>query len=93
VPPTKQLCHTALMSDVTSAFGVAARLIAKVTLSPWQASQLRAIDRKYQQTLFELLAGEQRSPTTAEVASLDDMAAREILAMLTPDQLAALSPP
>lgn len=78
------------MSEVTSAFSVAARLIGNLTLSPWQLTQLRAIDRKYQQALFALLDGAQRAPSPAEVAPLDDMAARDILDMLTPDQLAAL---
>lgn len=80
------------MSDVTSAFSVAARLIGSAaTLSPWQLAQLRAIDRKYQQALFALLDGAQRAPTLAEVALLDEMAARDILEMLTPEQLAVLS--
>ena len=78
------------MSDATSAFTVAKRMLGDLTLSPPQLAQLRAIDRKYQQALFTLLDGAQRAPTTAEILPLDEMAARDILAMLTPEQLAAL---
>jgi hypothetical protein len=72
------------------AFTVAARILGNVTLSPQQVTQLRAIDRKYQQALFSALDGAQRAPTSAEISPLDDMAARDILEMLTPDQMAAL---
>lgn len=78
------------MSGATSAFTVAARLLGNVTLSPSQLAQLRALDRKYQQALFNLLNGSQRAPTVGEISTLDESAARDILAMLTPDQLAAL---
>ena len=78
------------MSNAMGAFTVAARLLGNLTLSPAQLAQLRAIDRKYQQALFTLLDGTQRAPTAAEISTLDDSAARDILAMLTPDQLAAL---
>lgn len=80
------------MRAPTGAFSVASRLLGTVTLSPQQLSQLRAIDRTYQQALFTLLDGANRSPTIAEIAPLDEMAARDILAMLTPEQLAALPP-
>lgn len=80
------------MSDVTSAFGVAARILGQVTLSSSQLTQLRAIDHRYQQALFGVLNGAQRRPTPAEIAPLDEAAARSILAMLTPEQLAALPP-
>jgi hypothetical protein len=49
-------------------------------------TQLRAIDRKYQQALFTLLNGADRPPTSAEIAQLDEIARRDILDMLTPDQ-------
>jgi hypothetical protein len=78
------------MSDATGAFTVAARLLGNVTLSPPQLTQLRAIDRTYQQALFTLLNGSQRAPTILEVLTLDEIAARDFLAMLTPNQLAAL---
>lgn len=78
------------MSDATGAFTVATRLLGNLTLSPAQLAQLRAIDRKYQQALFTILDGTQRAPTAAEISTLDDSAARDILAMLRPDQLAAL---
>jgi hypothetical protein len=76
------------MREPTGAFTVAARTLGDVTLSPQQASQLRAIDHKYQQALFTVLGGTQRAPTSAEIEALDEMAAREILAMLRPEQLA-----
>jgi hypothetical protein len=79
------------MSDPTSAFTVAARLLGNLTLSPVQMAQLRAIDRKYQQALFTVLSGAERTPTSTEIMELDGMATRDILAMLTPEQLAALS--
>jgi hypothetical protein len=78
------------MSYPAGAFTVAARILGSVTLSPQQVTQLRAIDRKYQQALFSVLDGAQRAPTNAEISPLDDIAARDILEMLTPDQLAAL---
>ena len=80
------------MGEATGAFTVAARLLGSVTLSRSQLAQLRAVDRKYQQALFDLLDGSQRAPTTGEILTLDEIAARDILAMLTPDQLAALPP-
>ncbi|HKW10744.1 MAG TPA: hypothetical protein VJO33_10210 [Gemmatimonadaceae bacterium] len=73
------------------AFTVAARILGNVKLSPQQLTQLRAIDRKYQQALFGVLDGAQRAPTSSEISPLDEMAARDILEMLTPDQRAALS--
>ena len=78
------------MSDAAGAFTVAARLLGNVTLGPSQLAQLRAVDRKYQQALFDLVDGSQRAPTMAEVLTLDEIAARDVLAILTPDQLAAL---
>ena len=77
------------MKDPASAFTVAARMCSIATLSPQQLTQLRAIDRKYQQALFTLLDGAQRAPTSAEIAALDDMAARDIVEMLTRDQSTA----
>ncbi len=81
------------MSYPAGAFTVAARILGNVTLSPQQVTQLRAIDHTYQQALFTALDGAQRAPTSAEISPLDEMAAREILEMLTPDQLAALPRP
>lgn len=78
------------MTDATGAFTVAARLLGNVTLSRSQLAQLRAVDRQYQQALFDLLDGSRRAPTTGEIRTLDEIAGRDILAMLTPDQLAAL---
>jgi len=80
------------MSDAAGAFAVAARLIGDVSLTRSQWAQLRAIDRRYQQALFTLLGGAQRAPTAAELAPLDDAAARDIVAMLTPEQLKVLPP-
>jgi hypothetical protein len=74
------------MSDSTSAYTVARRILGVVMLTVGQMAQLRAIDRKYQQRLFALLAGAQRVPTAAEVSQLDAMAETEILEMLTPEQ-------
>ena len=73
------------MKEPASAFTVAARMCGIATLSPRQMTQLRAIDRKYQQALFAMLNGAQRAPTSAEIAALDDMAARDIVEMLTRD--------
>jgi hypothetical protein len=81
------------MSDPKSAFTVAARLLGNVMLNPAQLAQLRAIDRKYQQALFTVLDGVERAPASAEIVPLDSMATRDILAMLTPEQLAALPDP
>jgi hypothetical protein len=79
------------MSAPNGAFTVALRILGTLAaLSPPQLAQLRAIDRQYQQALFTLLGDSPRSPTTAEISSLDEIAARDILAMLTPDQVAAL---
>ena len=74
------------MTVPTGAFTVAARMLRNVTLTTQQSGQLRAIDRKYQQALFTLLDGAQRPPTVAERSQLDEMAARDILEMLTPEQ-------
>jgi len=74
------------MKAATGAFTVAERMLGGLTLSVGQLAQLRAIDRKYQQRLFTLLDGVEREPTSAEVWQLDDMAARDIAEMLTPDQ-------
>lgn len=91
-PFASRRCEIVSMSDATSAFSVAARILGDVTLSPWQLTQLRAIDRRYQQALFGLLDGARRRPTTAEVAPLDESAAQSIFEILTPEQLAALPP-
>lgn len=74
------------MNEATGAFAVAARLLGDLTLSAGQLAQLRAIDRKYQQALFTLLDGAQRPAPSAEIARLDESAARDILEMLTPEQ-------
>lgn len=68
------------------AFTVAARLLAGITLTVSQTSQLRAIDHKYQQSLYTMLEGAHRAPTDAERSQLDDSAAREIMKMLTAEQ-------
>jgi Spy/CpxP family protein refolding chaperone len=65
---------------------VAKRLLASLALTPGQTAQLRAIDHKYQQSLYTMLQGDSRPPTNAERAQLDDCAAREIMNMLTPEQ-------
>jgi len=74
------------MSDGIGAFAVAKRVLGELTLTVGQLTQLRAIDRKYQQALFTLLNGADRPPTSAEIAQLDEIARRDILDMLTPDQ-------
>jgi hypothetical protein len=73
------------------AFSVAARLLNGMTLTPGQTAQLRAIDHKYQQSLYTLLQAAPRAPTDAERAQLDDTAAREIMEMLTPEQRTRLA--
>ena len=74
------------MSEGIGAFAVARRMLGDLPLTVGQLTQLRAIDRKYQQALFTLLDGGQRPPTSAEIAPLDEIAARDILEMLTPEQ-------
>ena len=74
------------MNEATGAFAVGARLLGDLRLSAWQLAQLRAIDRTYQQALFTLLDGGERPATSAEIARLDERAARDILEMLTPEQ-------
>lgn len=69
-----------------SAFAVAGRMLGDITLTASQTAQLRAIDHKYQQSLYTMLQGDSRPPTNAERAQLDDCAAREIMNMLTPEQ-------
>ncbi|HEY2853256.1 MAG TPA: hypothetical protein VGJ18_10445 [Gemmatimonadaceae bacterium] len=69
-----------------SAFSVAERILNRMTLTPGQTAQLRAIDHKYQQSLFTMLHGDRRAPTEAERSQLDDTAAREIIDMLTTEQ-------
>jgi len=71
-----------------SAFTVAERLLAGIPLTVSQSGRLRAIDHKYQQALYTMLAGARRPPTAAERSQLDDMAARDIMEMLTPEQRA-----
>ena len=78
--------ETIEMTEAIGAFAVAKRMLGDLTLTAGQLTQLRAIDRKYQQALFALLDGADRPPTSAEVAQLDEIAAREVLDMLTPDQ-------
>ena len=58
------------MRAPVGAFSLVERMLGDLKLSVGQWTQLRAIDHKYQQSLFTLLDG----------------AAREILEMLTPDQ-------
>ena len=74
------------MSTAIGAFLVAKRMLGDLTLSVGQLAQLRAIDHKYQQSLFTILEGGQRPPTREETQQLDDTAARDILDMLTPAQ-------
>ncbi len=73
------------------AFSVAERLLNRVTLTAGQTAQLRAIDHKYQQSLYTMLQGALRAPTAAERAQLDDIAAREIMEMLTTEQRTRLA--
>ena len=73
-----------------SAFSVAEHLLGRLTLTPGQTAQLRAIDHKYQQSLYTMLSGARRAPTEAERSQLDAMAARAIIEMLTPEQRATL---
>ena len=73
-----------------SAFTVAERLLAGITLTVSQAGQLRAIDHKYQQSLYAILGGARRAPTDAERSKLDDVAAADIMKMLTAEQRARL---
>ena len=73
-----------------SAFTVAKRLLAGITLTVSQTGQLRAIDHKYQQSLYTMLQGATRAPTDAERSHLDQVAADEIMKMLTPGQRAEL---
>ena len=68
------------------AYTVAARVLGDLALTPQQSGQLRAIDHKYQQALFTVLNGAQRPPTIAETSPLDEIAARDIRDMLTPEQ-------
>src|SRR5690349_15743604 len=79
-------CATRLraMNVPLGAFAVAERLIGKSTLSAGQLAQLRAIDHAYQQSLYTMLRGEQRAPTSEEIARLDAAAERSILEMMTP---------
>ena len=73
-----------------SAFTVAERLLAGIALTVSQTGQLRAIDHKYQQSLYTMLGGAHRAPTDAERSQLDDVATRDILLMLTAEQRARL---
>ena len=73
-----------------SAFTVAERLLAGITLTVSQTGQLRAIDHKYQQSLYTMLEGARRAPTDAERSQLDDVAAHDIMLMLTAEQRARL---
>jgi Spy/CpxP family protein refolding chaperone len=75
-----------------SAFSVAERLLDGVTLTPSQIAQLRAIDHKYQQSLYSMLHGARRAPTEAERSQLDDTAVRDIMEMLTPEQRTRCAP-
>jgi len=74
-----------------SAFSVASRILNPVTLTAGQMAQLRAIDHKYQQSLYTMLNGARRAPTEAERSQLDDAAARQIMEMLTPEQRSRLA--
>ena len=69
-----------------SAFSVAERLLGRVTLTTGQIAHLRAIDHKYQQSLYAMLDGARRAPTATERLQLDGAAAREIMEILTPEQ-------
>lgn len=74
-----------------SAFSLAQRLLGRVILTPGQIAHLRAIDHKYQQSLYTMLRGARRAPTEAERSQLDGTAAREIMEMLTPEQRTRLT--
>lgn len=78
------------MREPASACTVAAGLLPSIALTPSQTAQLRAIDHKYQQSLYTMLAGAPRAPTATEQSGLDDAAARDILNMLTPEQRALI---
>ena len=69
-----------------SAFTVARRLLADISLTVSQTGQLRAIDHEYQQSLYAMLDGARRAPTDAERSQLDDAAAHDIMKMLTGEQ-------
>jgi hypothetical protein len=74
------------MRAAMGAYAVGERMLGDLRLTVGQLAQLRAIDAKYQQSLFRLLDGAQRRPTNEEGEELDTVAARDILDMLTPDQ-------
>ena len=64
-----------------NALAEAARLLGDIELSPGQLAQLRALNRKYAQRLYE-----RRQPE----ADLHAMLRADILAVLTPEQERAL---
>jgi Spy/CpxP family protein refolding chaperone len=66
-------------------------MLGDITLTASQTAQLRAIDHKYQQCLYTMLEGARRAPTDAERSQLDDVAARDIMKMLTSEQRGRLS--
>jgi hypothetical protein len=69
-----------------NAFSVAEKLLGSLSLTPGQMAQLRAIDHKYQQSLYTMLQGAIRAPTEAERSQLDATAAREIMDILAAEQ-------
>lgn len=79
------------------AFTTATRILEGIELTPGQLAQLRAIDHRWQQRLFDLLhpagmAGARREPTEAELAALRRGLTDDVLGLLTPEQRGRLSP-
>ena len=79
------------------AYGTAARILDGIELTPGQLAQLRAIDHKWQQRLFDLVhpagsPGTRREPTEAELEALRRGVADDVLALLTPEQRGLLRP-
>jgi hypothetical protein len=80
------------------AFAVAAELFGDRPLTTGQLTQLRALDRRYWQRVYELLHPEGEAPrgaprgalTAGERAGLRAMLVREVRAMATPAQRAEL---
>ena len=79
------------------AFSTAARILGGIELTPGQLAQLRAIDHKWQQRLFDLLhpagsSGARREPTEAELEALRRGVTDDVLGLLTPEQRGRLRP-
>jgi hypothetical protein len=80
-----------MMSGMVDPFTIAAELLGDMQLlSRGQLAQLRALNSKYQQRVFELTLGGTRGLMEGEGSELEAMVRRDILAMLTSQQLRAL---